>query len=126
MRNDAGFTVLEFMVASLILMVGLLGMLNGVMIAGQRSLETSLRNEAITLADEQMTQELAQGFGGLAVASTKNPTPRTVLGVQKSYSTAINVVAPTANTKQIDITVTWSYRGTPKSHSISSAISQPS
>ena len=125
MRNEAGFTVLEFMVAALILMVGLLGMLNGVIVAAQRSQESSLRNEAISLADEQMTQQLSQGFSHIGVGLSKNPTPRTVFGVQKSYSTAVNVVAPTLYTKEITVTVTWSDRGTPKSHSVYSAVSQP-
>jgi len=122
MRNDAGFTLIEFMVATLILMVGLLGMLSGIMIAAQRNQESVLRNEAIALADDQMMIQRAKTYANI-VSLPKAATPRTVRGVQKSYSSAVTVSAPTANTAQINVTVTWQVKGVPKSHVISSAVS---
>lgn len=121
MRNNAGFTLIEFMVATFILMVGLLGMLNGVIIAAQRNQETTLRNEAIALADDQMMMQRSKSFASIA-SVPKVATPRMVRGVQKSYSTAVTVTTPTANSSQIAVLVTWNFRGAPKSHQISSAV----
>ena len=123
MRNDAGFTLIEFMVATLILMVGLLGMLNGVIVAAQRNQETVLRNEAMALADDQMMLQRAQAFANIA-SVPKAWTPRTIRGVQKSYSTAVTVTTPTANSRQINVAVTWSFAKAPKSHMISSSVAQ--
>jgi type IV pilus assembly protein PilV len=121
MRNNAGFTLIEFMIATLILMVGLLGMLNGVIIAAQRNQETTLRNEAIALADDQMMIQRSKNFANI-VSVPKAATPRMIRGVQKSYSSAVTVTTPTANSCQISVLVTWNFRGTPKSHQISSAV----
>jgi|GEM_PF-1506280 len=121
MRNDEGFTLIEFAMATLILTIGLLGMLSGIIIAAQRNQESVLRNEAMALADDQMMIQRSKAFANIA-SVPKAATPRIIRGVQKSYSSVVTVSAPTANTAQINVTVTWQVKGVPKSHAISSAV----
>ena len=121
--KNEGFTLIEFCVATLILMVGLLGMLQGINLAMEKSVETVLRSEAIALADDVMTKQRGYLFTAITSVS-KAPYPRTVRGIQRSYSASIAVARPTSNSKKSTVIISWNYKKAAKSHSVASAISQ--
>jgi len=121
-RNSKGFTIIEFLIATLILMVGLLGMLQGVNIAMEKSLDTVFRNEAVSLADSMMMEQRSRAFADINTEA-KIGYSRIIKGIQKSYSASVDVTA-IQNSKQINIEVTWKYRNANKSHQVSSAVSQ--
>lgn len=64
-NNQAGFTLIEFCVSVVIMMVGLLGLLQAVNMATIHNLDSLLRNEAVSLADTEMmvSQTYAQSIG---------------------------------------------------------------
>jgi type IV pilus assembly protein PilV len=64
-NNRSGFTLIEFCFAVLIMMVGLMGLLQAINMATLHNLGTVLRNEAISLADENMvlTKTFSQSAG---------------------------------------------------------------
>lgn len=125
--NDSGFTLIEFMVSIVILMVGLLGMLQGINIAMSKNVESMLRNEAVSLADELMLRKKARTFVSISTTST-NPAwttmTRLTRGVSKNYSVQ-QIVQPltAANSKEIVVNVNWNYKGSTKGHSVSSVVS---
>ena len=126
MINKAGFTLIEFLVATLILMVGLLGMLTSVNVAMDKNLESVFRNEATTLADERLMLKKAIAFASIS-ATSASPAwtfqSRNIRGIYKNYSVQEIVNTPTSLSKEIIINVTWHKKGTKYSHSISSAVS---
>lgn len=65
LNNQAGFTLIEFCVSVVIMMVGLLGLLQAINMATIHNLDSLLRNEAVSLADKEMvvTQTYAQSNG---------------------------------------------------------------
>ena len=123
LNNSSGFTLLEFLIATVVLMVGLLGMLQGINIAMEKNLDTVFRNEAVSLADDLMMRQRGNSFTAIATVP-KAAYPRNVRGILKSYSAAVTIINPTTNSKQINVDVSWSYKKAVKSHSISSAVSQ--
>jgi type IV pilus assembly protein PilV len=120
--NKQGFTLVELMVALLIMMVGLLGLLQTVNMGLLHNLANQLRNDAVLVADEQMTYEMAKPFGSVSTTTNVRSVPN--FSGFKSYSvTKIGSVIST-NTKRVQVTVTWKYKGQPYSHSITSLLSQ--
>lgn len=129
LSNSAGFTLIEFSIAVLIMMVGLLGLLQAVNLASEHNRGTVLRNEAIHLADEKMVLEKikvidAATFNNFSTVSTEFVSRRNRSGYS-NYSVVRTPVASSANTKELSVRVSWRYRGDKLSHTISSFITNP-
>jgi type IV pilus assembly protein PilV len=121
--NKQGFTLVELMVALLIMMVGLLGLLQTVNMGLLHNLANQLRNDAVLVADEQMTYEMAKPFGSVTTGTTNVKSIKNFSGF-KSYSVVKQGTLVSTNTKSVLVTVTWKYKGQPYSHSITSLLSQ--
>ncbi len=122
--NNEGFTLVELLVAILILMVGMLGLLQSVNIAIQSNMQNQLRNEALLVADSSMANELAKGFDAVST-STQNVygPPRRVLNAFISYSVARTGQA-FQNSKEVDFRVSWRYKGVRYTHDAGGLISK--
>ena len=131
-NNTSGFTLIEFMVATLILMVGLLGLLQVINVAMERNLETAFRNEAIVIADDIMMTQRGKNFDSIVSLPKELVSPTAVNfkrdvkvgNIFKRYFAAVTVTNPTANSKQISVDLTWKYKSIDKSHQVSSAVSK--
>lgn len=133
MTNNRGFTLIEFLVAIVILMIGLLGMLQGINLAMEKSMENVFRNEALVVADDLMMAKRSKSFSSLSTtiadpAWVTLPTgPRYTRGVFKNYSVQqiINTITGdyVSGTKEVIVNVSWKYRNRKNVHSISSFIS---
>lgn len=148
LNNQSGFTLVEFCVAVVIIMVGLMGLLQAVNMATVHNLGSVLRNEAITLGDDRMVRAKtkvsdAASFAALdsdtATATTSNndsnvtatvPVSPTLIarGVRSgfaNYSVRLTVTSVGTNTKELQTRVTWRYKGNKQSHNISSVVVNP-
>ncbi len=127
--NNKGFTLIEFLVALVILMVGMLGLLQSINLALNSNLENILRTEAVTLADDRMMSIRAKSFTAISTTTLGYNVPRDIRGIFKNYSVreAVSVVTTTdlgaPRSKQIDIDVIWKIKAKRSTHSISSIIS---
>ena len=123
--NQRGFTLVEFLVAIVILMVGMLGMFQAVNVAMDKNLENVFRTEAVMLADDKMMFERSRAFNSVSTTVANPPKimeERNVRGIQKKYSTQKIVTQATTKSKEIIINVTWQKRKVHYSHSVSSLI----
>ncbi|WP_239077494.1 prepilin-type N-terminal cleavage/methylation domain-containing protein [Geobacter sp. SVR] len=124
--DNKGFTLIEFLVAIVILMVGLLGLLQTVNYAIVHNTTNALRQEALVLADERMNLEKAKPYALIQAPYLRNfSSSRVVNGGFRMYSVAQNNTALASPTKNIDIQVSWRYKNQRFTHSISSLVSQP-
>lgn len=123
-RNEQGFTLIEFLVSIVILMVGLLGLLQAVNVAIQQNMNTQLRNEATMLADERMSLELGKTFDLVSTATTSTVNvQRTVLKGFKNFSVT-RTGTDLTNSKQVNFTISWKHRNTRYVHETSTVISK--
>ena len=122
--NKRGFTLVEFLVAIVILMVGLLGLLQTVNYAIVHNMTNQLRQSAILVADERMQTEMAKEFGNIPIGSANETVQRVVNGAQYSYTVVVTNTQPTTQTINIDIRVGWNYKGQAYQHAVASLISQ--
>jgi type IV pilus assembly protein PilV len=128
-NNVSGFTLIEFLVAIVILMVGLMGLLQAVNYTISHTMTTQLRDEAVRVADEKMAMEKSSVFDAIATGSsakTEGIVRVNVMNAFKNYSVVreADFLSGSANTKAIQVEVVWRYKGVRYSHVISSLVSK--
>jgi type IV pilus assembly protein PilV len=121
--NEKGFTLIEVLVATLIMTVGLFGLLQVINVAIDYNMNNQFRHEAVKLADAQMELQRSRSFYDI---STNSPLTSVVSSrvnyAFKNYSVFRQGSAITPNTRQLDITVTWGYKQLRYNHRVSSLI----
>lgn len=126
-RDNGGFTLIEFLVSIVILMVGLLGLLQAVNMSYSHNLQNQLRNEAVIVADLEMAKELAKGYVGVDPSQSsvfRNYTvSRKILNTFKLYSVS-KTGGQLQNSKQVMIETSWKYKKVRYSHNASGVISK--
>lgn len=110
--NDAGFTLIEVLIAMVIFAVGILGVgkmvlvsINGNQIAGKYT-------EGSSLATSQVENIIATAYDGATLA---NGTTGTVTQGIYTVNWTITDSVPIPNVKNISMTVTWGLKGQAKS-----------
>ena len=124
--SEQGFTLIEFLVALVILNVGLLGLLQCINLAMDKNLENMFRTEAVMLADDRMMHKRTESYASLAITASNPPKislSRDTRGIFKNYSVQEIINQVTPNSKEIIINVSWKKKNTNFSHSISSIVS---
>ena len=116
-RDQKGFTLLEFLIAVMILSVGLLGMasLTGAMINFNRTAYNSTK--AVTLAEEKMEELRNLNYQSLTSLSSSYDSDSIFT---RTWTLTADV--PDDNMTTIEVTVTWSWKGNSKSISIKSIV----
>lgn len=119
-----GFTLLELMVALVIMMIGLLGLLQAINVALQFNMKSQMDYIGAQVADQQMAQETALPFANVPTTATAPFTvTRQVNLATVPYTVTITGSAVSANTTGVNIQVSWIYRGNTYNHSIYSMVS---
>ncbi len=129
--NNRGFTLVEFLVAIVILMVGMLGLLQTVNYAISYNMNNQLQQAAILLADEMINKEKAKPFAnvssGVSPGLIRNKIePRLVNGAFRNYSvleTGLQNSAIDPTVKNYEVQVSWKYKQQRYQHSISTLLS---
>lgn len=122
-RDKGGFTLIEVMIAFVIILITMLGLLNLTAQVTAVGVKNTIRDEGIKVAEEIMAQQRALPYDNIVTNTPANLT-RNLRNFSVTYSPTVSVT-PYANAKIIDVTVTWQYRGTNYSHTISSLVRRP-
>ncbi|WP_246545410.1 prepilin-type N-terminal cleavage/methylation domain-containing protein [Pelotalea chapellei] len=123
MPNRSGFTLIEFLVSIVILMVGLLGLLQAVNLSYSHNMQNQIRNEAVAVVDEEMAKEIAKGYDNASTTTKAYPVRRNVLTALKNYS-VVRSGASLQNSKQINFEVRWRYKGAAYNHGASTVLTK--
>ena len=122
-RDEQGFTLIEVLVAMLVMLIGLLGSLIGVIAAVEYNLGNVLRNEAVRIVQQDLEDVRNASFASVV---TTGPTAvqRQVRKGQQTFQLTRTVQTPTANLKVIIDTATWTYKDRNRSYSVQTVIRQ--
>ncbi len=120
MRNNAGFTLVELMVAIVIMLIGLLGLMESVNIAMEHNMKNQMRNEVTRVAQDEMNSRRAEPFGNFTATRNKSVASR-LRGINRTY-TVKSYAADIPNTKIVSkkcqVDVKWKYKNYSTTHSI--------
>ena len=120
-----GHTLVEMMVAILILLVGLLGLVGAINFGIKMNLSNKIRNDAISIADEHLQMQQIKNFADITTGSESRSVKLTNGFVNYSVSRIITDIPPADPTsKKVDINVGWRERGYKKRVSVSTIISK--
>lgn len=111
-RHDRGFTLLELMVALIVLSVGVFAVAN-LFPAGMRGqVQDRMQAEAGGLAQSEIERLSGLAWGDAQLASGRHPASGyTTCGTNGHWSRSYDVsplAAPLADVKKVSVTVTWS------------------
>jgi len=123
--NKRAFTLVEVLVAMLILMVGLLGMLQVINLAIRTNLQNEVRDRAVAIAEDQLAREKSLPFAQIvSVGEEIINVPSRIRSAPVNYTVTLKV-DNIGNSKKIDIGVRWQHRGETYEHVVSSFVTNP-
>jgi prepilin-type N-terminal cleavage/methylation domain-containing protein len=115
LKNQSGFTLIEVMIATAVMVVALFGVLAASTMMSQRAQESFERSVAIQDAHrvvEQMRNTAQTGtFPANVVAAYPNNTDVAGFANLTNQTVRVTYVSTTANPLDTTVTVTWTLRG---------------
>jgi type IV pilus assembly protein PilV len=127
--NKLGFTLLELLVALVILMVGLLGMLQAINISIQSNMQNEMRTQGVMIGEDLMARIKNLPFDNITGTAEKSLTVPVSMRsslvnytVRKKVDYVDDAVSP--QTKRINIGVQWIHKGNRYEHVVSSVVSK--
>lgn len=120
--NNKGFTLIEVLVASIILTVSMLGTLQAITFSMQHNLNNYSRDESVRIAEERMNELRDTSF--TALASGSSVVTRKYKNVTRTFNVNWTVTSLSTNSFAIQVVVNWTILGKVYSHSVTSIISR--
>lgn len=131
LKNNGGFTLVELMVAMIIVSVGMFGVLQSINVSLQYNLKNELRNEGVRIGEKYMTDLRGKPFDKI---STPSYTPFSetgkVRGGSKQFviersSQVLAYVDTQPSSKQLTVTVKWAYRNVTTLNRVITVVAKP-
>jgi prepilin-type N-terminal cleavage/methylation domain-containing protein len=133
LRDNKGVTLVEVLIAVVITLIVFMGLIQASILSIGVNMRNDLRDEAVRLSSDIMSQLRAAPFDDINRDGTADPSNPTAFAFNWDqdvairnttipYTIAVNVQWPTAgdnNHKQITITATWQWQGDTITHTIS-------
>jgi type IV pilus assembly protein PilV len=125
-RNDSGpgFTLIEVLVAMVILIVGLLGLLQSINIAMDKNVQNELRQSGVNVAEKAVSDLRLRNFDRISGARSYHVRTANRMGyknISVQYRVA-NVDTTRQKAKQVSVRTWWRYRDKTYEHQTASGI----
>jgi len=123
--NDSGFTLIEVLIAIVILMVGLLGVMQSLNLAIATNLQNEMRTQATMLGENQMAKIKSFPFANITGAAEKSLTvPVNMRSAIVDYTVTKKIDTVSSTTKRVNVGVSWIHRGNHFDYVVSSVVTE--
>lgn len=123
LNNRFGFTLLEILVALVILMIGMMALLSAATNAISLNLDNILRDEAVQIADARMREvkgnkaaTFSLPFQNLSVTSARRSKLRSK---STPYTVSLSSSSTGGNSNLLRVLVSWNFKDKAKQHELS-------
>lgn len=126
-RNNRGVTLVEVMIALVIMLVVFMGLIQASLLSIDSNLRNELRDEAVRIGSESMARSRSVAWATLVPGSSTDTTVRRTFRNLSQDFTVTQAVAPLldASNKQVTITVSYTYRDDVNTFRLNSIVRQP-
>lgn len=123
--RETGFTLIEVMMAMLVLTIGLMALIQTLGNAISYNFSNKLRNDAVMIADRAMMKDRSMPFGNITSANTFEKVPFALGFVNYSVIETVTKIGSSspATSKNVQFTVVWRDKKVRKQHSLTTSIS---
>lgn len=124
LKNKDGLTLIEVMISLVVLLLVFLALMQTALVSIDSNMINVLRDKAVNVAEERMNNARNTAFNNLLpVVTDVSPPPMSVRNIAAfAYTAKRKVTDINIDSKQVDITVTWNWKGRPYTHTISSIL----
>lgn len=110
-NDNGGFTLIEVMIAILIMMVGMIGILQSLNVAMEHNLKNQMRDQGVHVGEKVLNEMRGHEFG--FPFTNQTTIPMNIRGIPSRYTVDRTVTSLGGATEQYDVTVRWTYKGRP-------------
>lgn len=123
--RKTGFTLIEVMVAMLIMTIGLMALIQTLGNAISYNFSNKLRNDAVMIADQAMMKDRSMLFSNITSVNTITQIPFALGFVNYSVIEKVTKIGSSspATSKNVQFTVVWRDKKVRKQHSLTTSIS---
>jgi type IV pilus assembly protein PilV len=121
LNNKRGMSLIEVMIALLILMVVSMALLQSALLGMRENLRNAVRDEAVNIADQKMNELRSTPTASIALGTLVDAAiPRKFRASTTSFTPTRTVtqVGSDPSTKQVTMAVTWVFSGQTYTHSV--------
>ncbi len=115
-------TLIELMVAIMVMFIVFLGLTGTVMTAQEYNVRNALLDEAASVGETSMNEIRGIPFDNIVTPASSSTVTRNVRRFTATYTVSTTVTTPAADIKQVTMVVSWTRRGMARSHTFSSIV----
>lgn len=120
--RKTGFTLIEVMMAMLIMTIGLMALMQTLGNAISHNFSNKLRNDAVMIADRAMMRDRSSLFTNISSVNSFEKVPFALGFVNYSVIKNVTKFGSFSSSKNVRLTVSWRDRGVKKQHSLTTII----
>jgi type IV pilus assembly protein PilV len=127
LHNKKGMTLIEIMIALLILMVVSMALMQTALLGMRENLRNAIRDEAVNLAEQKINELRSTPTASIAFGTlVDTPVSRTFRATTMSFTPTRNVtqIGSDPSTKQVTMAISWVYSGKTYTHSVTTIMRQ--
>jgi len=122
--DKRGFSQVEIMISLVLLLFVFLALAQTALVSIDSNMTNILRDEAVSIAEMRMNEARNVPFDNLVASNdTDDRNFRNITNFQYNVSRTVTPLG--SNNKQIDIRVTWNWKGNPYTHTITTIVRKP-